>query len=80
MQTTLRLLKLNRYYDGASLLMKAITDALRQLLVPLFMLLIMIFTFASLTFEIEWDGDIERCLSLWDSQGIVSMRLSQGLS
>ena len=51
--TTIRLLKLNRYYDGASLLGRAVAESLRQLFVPLFMLLIMVFTFASIVYEIE---------------------------
>ena len=44
---SLRLLKLCRYYEGASLLAMAVGKSLKQLSVPLFMLLIMVFCFAS---------------------------------
>lgn len=40
---SLRLLKLCRYYEGASLLATAVGKSLKQLYVPLFMLLIMVF-------------------------------------
>ena len=45
--SSLRLLKLCRYYDGATLLVHAISHSLQQLFVPLFALAIMVFTFAS---------------------------------
>ena len=50
--STVRLLKLCRYYDGAGLLYKAAKKALQQLFVPLFMLLILVFCFAAIMFEI----------------------------
>ena len=45
--SSVRLLKLCRYYEGASLLITAIRKSLVQLYVPLFMLLIMVYCFAS---------------------------------
>jgi hypothetical protein len=43
-----------RYYDGAILLYKASKRALEQLFVPLFMLLLLVFWFGAIMFEIEW--------------------------
>ena len=51
---SLRLLKLCRYYEGAALLVRAVNKSLKQLYVPLFMLLLMVFCFACIMFEIEW--------------------------
>ena len=40
------------------------------LLVPLFMLLLMVFCFASVIFEIEFDADVQRCVELWRVAGV----------
>jgi hypothetical protein len=61
--SSLRLLKLCRYYDGAALLARALSRSLQQLTVPLFMLMIMMFSFACIMCEIEWDVDIDACES-----------------
>jgi hypothetical protein len=74
---SLRLLKLSRYYDGAALLARAITDALQQLFVPLFMLVIMMFSFACIMFEIEWDDQVGTCLQLWMEMGIERSFLTE---
>ena len=52
-----RLLKVCRYYEGAQLLTRACVQAAGQLLVPLFMLLILVYNFSSLLFEVEWEQD-----------------------
>ena len=67
---TVRLLKLCRYYEAAALLTLAVRNALAQLFIPMFMLLIMVFCFASIMFEIEWDYDIETCAQHWLSHGV----------
>ena len=67
-----RILKLCRYFEGANVLALAIAKSLGQLLVPLFMLTLMVFCFASIVFEIEYDGVVHSCVSLWLAQGIPS--------
>ena len=69
--SSLRLLKMCRYYDGAALLARALSNALLQLGVPFFMLLIMLFCFACIMLEIEWDHDIESCMQWWIRQGVA---------
>lgn len=59
--STVRLLKLCRYYEAALLLYHAVRDSLSQLFIPMFMLLIMAFVFASIIFEIEWDHSVDAC-------------------
>ena len=60
-----------RLRSGALLLARAIYRALQQLSVPFFMLLIMLFCFACIMFEIEWDPRVERCAKLWIDAGIT---------
>lgn len=67
---SLRLLKLCRYYDGATLLARAVSRSLQQLGVPFFMLAIMLFCFAAIMFEIEWDPEVEQCMQLWMDEGV----------
>ena len=65
-----RMLKLCRYYEGAQLLNRAVAAAAVQLLVPLFMLLILVYNFASLLFEIEYENSIHECVELWVAEGV----------
>jgi hypothetical protein len=65
-----RILKLCRYYEGASLLAMAVGKSLKQLYVPLFMLLLMVFCFAAIVFEIEFDASVQACVELWKDEGI----------
>lgn len=66
-----RLLKLARYYEGAGLLARAVAQSLRQLLVPMFMLLVMLVCFSGLLIELEWDSDVETCNALWQQAGVT---------
>ena len=66
-----RMLKLCRYYEGAQLLNRAVAAAAVQLLVPLFMLLILVYNFSSLLYEIEWEGAIHDCVELWAAEGVA---------
>ena len=68
--TSLRLLKLARYYEGAGLLARAVMLSVRPLLVPMFMLLVMVVCFSFLLFELEWSDEIDRCQQLWDGVGV----------
>lgn len=65
-----RILKLCRYYEGASLLAMAVGKSLKQLYVPLFMLLLMVYCFASVVFEIEFDPVVQRCVELWRAENV----------
>lgn len=67
-----RILKLCRYYEGASLLALAVGKSLKQLYVPLFMLLLMVFCFAAIVYEIEFDASVQSCVELWKKQGIAT--------
>eukprot|EP00966_Prymnesium_polylepis_P065006 1508369-Prymnesium_polylepis.2 len=67
-----RLLKLCRYYEGASLLTLAIRKSLAELCVPLFMLAVMVYCFASVVYEIEWEDGIFACTKHWIDIGIDS--------
>ena len=60
-----RILKLCRYFEGSMILALAVGKSLKQLLVPLFMLLLMVFCFAAVVFEIEFDGTINDCVGKW---------------
>ena len=65
-----RILKLCRYYEGASLLAMAVGKSLKQLYVPMFMLLLMVFCFAAIVYEIEFDPDVQACVELWKKEGV----------
>ena len=67
----LRLLKLCWYYEGASLLATAVSKSLKQLYVPLFMLLVMVFCFAAIVYVIEFDPAVQDCVQLWKAQGVA---------
>jgi len=74
---TLRVFKLCRYYDGAFLLYLAVRSSVAQLTVPLFMLSLLMFVFAAILREIEYDANIDRCAQLWRSvQGISTTFLA----
>jgi hypothetical protein len=66
----IRLVKLTRYYEGSHLIYRAVARSLSQLLVPLFMLLIMIFFFSVIMYELELDTTVEFCCNLWRQQGV----------
>lgn len=68
--STVRLLKLTRYYEGSQLIATAVFKSIAQLLVPLFMLFVMVFFFSMIIYDIEWDASIERCTQLWRTQGV----------
>lgn len=65
-----RILKLCRYFEGANILAQAVGKSMGQLLVPLFMLLIMVFCFATIVYEIEFDGSVQACVQEWVKGGI----------
>ena len=65
-----RILKLCKYFEGATLLATAVTKSLKQLGVPMFMLLLMVFCFGVVVFEIEFDANVQDCTELWKGQGI----------
>ena len=72
-----RILKLCRYYEGASLLAMAVGKSLKQLYVPMFMLLLMVFCFAAIVYEIEFDPDVQACVELWKKEGVSELYQSQ---
>ena len=41
-----------------------------QLFVPLFMLMLMLFIFACVMFEIEWDYEVAQCAERWLAHGV----------
>lgn len=65
-----RILKLCRYYAGAALLYQAVRQSVVQLLVPLFMLVTIVYCFACVLYELEWDQDIDRCAQHWRQRGV----------
>ena len=67
-----RLLKLSRNFSGAELLVKAISRSLRELVVPVFMLMIMVVAFSSIMFDVEWDPLVHYCSELWIARGVKS--------
>lgn len=67
---SLRVIKLARYYEGAGLMLRAVTNATAQLLVPMFFLVTMTFCFATLLYELEYDPLIERCRTAWEAEGL----------
>ncbi len=70
--STFRIFKACRYYDGAVLLYEAFSSALAQLTVPFYMFLLLIFCFAAILLELEYDAAVGRCAALWRAQGISS--------
>ena len=66
-----RILKLCRYFEGAEILARAVGKSMAQLYVPLFMLLLMVYCFAAVIFEIEFDSVISDCVLLWEKEGIA---------
>lgn len=64
---SIRLLKLCRYYEGASLLFKAFSRSIDQLFVPLFMLSVMVICFGSIIYNIEVDEGTFRSIphAMW---------------
>lgn len=67
---TIRLLKLCRFYEGASLLGKALRLSSEQLAVPLFMLTTMVVCFASVLYRMEADPEVLRCMDRWRDVGL----------
>ena len=67
---SIRLLKLCRYYEGASLLARAFSRSLEQLFVPLFLLLLTVMTCSSVLFHVEFSSLTASCFALWESQGL----------
>ena len=65
-----RLLKLSRGYYGAELLVRALSRSMRELLIPAFMLSIMVVTFSSVMYDIEWDAHGYKCQLHWEAQGV----------
>ena len=45
----------------------------RQLLVPLFMLLIIVVCNSALLVELEWSYEVDRCINLWYSVSNISL-------
>jgi len=66
-----RLLKLCRYLKAAWLLRDAIVIACMRLVVPLFLMFILVFCFAAIIFELEWDRELHACSQLWAAEGIT---------
>ena len=48
-----------------------LSKSLKQLYVPLFMLLVMVFCFAAIVYEIEFDPAVQDCVQLWKAQGVA---------
>ena len=71
-----RLLKLCRYYEGADLLARAFSRSLRQLSVPLFLLLIIMVCCSAALYHIELDATALHCRRLWRKQGVPQAFLS----
>ena len=72
-----RLLKLARYYEGASLLARAVARCSSQLLVSLFMLLVMVVGFSALLVELEWSAEVDACFGEWRRAGVNASTLSK---
>ena len=67
---SIRFLKLCRYYEGAGLLVRALSKSVEQLFVPLFMLSIMVICFSTILYEVEYDRTIHDCNSHWLAQNV----------
>ena len=69
--------KLIRYYEGAQILVKAVVAAAGQLVVGLFLLLIMVYNFSSIIFELEWDESIHNCVEHWVAANVSRSWLAE---
>ena len=67
---SIRFLKLCRYYEGAGLLVRALSKSVEQLFVPLFMLSIMVICFSTILYEVEYDRTIHDYNSHWLAQNV----------
>lgn len=68
--SSIRLLKLCRYYEGASLLGKAVRRSIKQLVVPLFFLITMVIVCGSVLYNIEHDPIVDACAAHWRAVGV----------
>ena len=68
---SVRLLKLCRYYDGAGLLVRALSRSAKQLYVPLFMLLLMVVSFSTLLYALEFSSEVHACATYWEEANVT---------
>ena len=72
-----RLIKLCRYYEGASILARAMSKSFSALIVPLFLLVLVVASCSSVLWELERDEDVDACVQLWKDHGVTSAFLRE---